>query len=476
MNDLVSNQQPRDDRAEHRRSLLLRPRESFPIELKSWFDPRASHGIAKVVKAAFALRNQNGGFLVVGVDDKTLKPVPAPADFPPIRECFHPDMIQQIVSRYASQSFEATVDFETIDAREYPIISVPGGIVTPVACRGDLKTNDGQFLLRESDIYVRTLDANGRISSARISWRDIPDLFNRCFDNREADHARFFSKLLPGVAPELASLLQSIPTKPKPDASQAQKKILERGIQRFADLAKERNVDARTFGFWDVALQFAPLPTGFAANRQFLETLRNANPDLTGWPVWLDSSTFHDESTHPYVFNNAWEAFIYAPRRDATLHWGHLDFWILDPRGEFFLRRVLQDDLGTSHHATAGKTVDPVIAVLRTAEAIAVGQQFARALNCVEESTNLIFTFRWSGLRGRHLEAWSTPTRWFNTGGPAKQDSAESTVFFPLRGNRETIVAQTHEAILPLTRVFDGYELKEPIIRELAEKLLDRRL
>ncbi|MCA1363408.1 hypothetical protein I6F14_23690 [Bradyrhizobium sp. IC3069] len=31
-------------------------------------------GIAKIVKAAFALRNRNGGFLVVGFDDKTLLP------------------------------------------------------------------------------------------------------------------------------------------------------------------------------------------------------------------------------------------------------------------------------------------------------------------------------------------------------------------------------------------------------------------
>lgn len=132
--------------------------------------------------------------------------------------------------------------------------------------------------------------------------------------------------------------------------------------------------------------------------------------------------------------------------------------------------------MGSNYAATAGKTVDHVIALLRTAEAIAVGQRFAQALKCVEQTTQLLFTFRWSGLRDRHLEAWSAPTRWFNTGGAAKQDSAESTIVLPLAETREAIIARTHEAILVLTRVFDGYELKEPIVRESVEKLLDRKL
>jgi Putative DNA-binding domain len=253
VNRLSDAQLLRDDRAEHRRSLLLRPRESFAVELKSWFDQHDAYGVAKIVKTILALRNQNGGYLVVGIDDKTLKPIAAPPGFPPVRECFHPDAIQQIVSKYASQSFEVTVDLERVDGHEHPVISIPTGIVTPVLCRADLKSAEGQFLLREGDIYVRTLGANGRISSARMSWQDIPDLFNRCFDNREADHVRFFSKLLPGFGPELASLLQSVPTRAKPDA-QMQKETLERGVRRFGEIANERKLDVRSFGFWDVAL------------------------------------------------------------------------------------------------------------------------------------------------------------------------------------------------------------------------------
>lgn len=472
-----SNPSPHSDRVEHRRSLLVRPRESFAVELKSWFAPTNPIGIAKIVRAAFALRNQNGGFLVIGVDDKTLVPV-TPSPELKIREFFHQDLIQQLISKYASQPFEIGVDFEAIEGQDYPVISIPAGVVVPVACRADLKSGDNQFLLRAGDVYVRTLDANGRISSARMSWRDMPDLFHRCFDNREADHARFFSKLLPGLVPGLSPTLTSAQSKPKAESvDEAQKKILERGLSRFKDIVNERKIDVSSFGFWDVALRIVPPPENLAANSKFLETLRNANPDLTGWPVWLDSSSFHEEGDRPYVFNDAWEAFIYAPRQEGSFgRWGHLDFWILDPNGDFFLRRVLQDDLGGNRGPTAGATVDPVIAVLRTAEAIAVGQQFVKAVNCPDESTDLNFTFKWSGLKGRQLEAWSSPMRWFNAGGSAKQESAVSTVVLPLAATRETVILRTHEAILPLTRAFGGYEIKEPIIRELVEKLLDRKL
>lgn len=55
--------------------LVSRPSESLNVEIKSWIDPDEPEGIAKIVKAAFAIRNRNGGFLLVGFEDKTWMPV-----------------------------------------------------------------------------------------------------------------------------------------------------------------------------------------------------------------------------------------------------------------------------------------------------------------------------------------------------------------------------------------------------------------
>jgi hypothetical protein len=41
--------------------LVTRPAEGLNVELKTWLDPRTPEGKAKIIKAALALRNRNGG-------------------------------------------------------------------------------------------------------------------------------------------------------------------------------------------------------------------------------------------------------------------------------------------------------------------------------------------------------------------------------------------------------------------------------
>lgn len=94
-------------------------------------DPADDIGTAKIVKALFSLRNRNGGFFVLGFDDKTLAPTQAnrPAD---IHTAFHVDAIQTIISRYASEPFEIAVGFESRDQTEHAVVAVPDG-VTPLS-------------------------------------------------------------------------------------------------------------------------------------------------------------------------------------------------------------------------------------------------------------------------------------------------------------------------------------------------------
>ncbi len=57
--------------------LAARPSESLNVEIKCWISADEPEGIAKIVKAAQAIRNRNGGFLLLGFNDKTLSPDPA---------------------------------------------------------------------------------------------------------------------------------------------------------------------------------------------------------------------------------------------------------------------------------------------------------------------------------------------------------------------------------------------------------------
>jgi hypothetical protein len=58
-----------------------------------------------------ALRNQNGGYLVIGFNDKTGKPDPVPAGVN-VRLQYHTDDIQRIITRYASDPFFIETHFQ----------------------------------------------------------------------------------------------------------------------------------------------------------------------------------------------------------------------------------------------------------------------------------------------------------------------------------------------------------------------------
>ena len=72
------------------KALVERPGESLSVEIKRWIDPDQPEGIAIIVRAALALRNHGGGYIVIGFDNNTLGPDKnnVPSD---VRALFHMD-------------------------------------------------------------------------------------------------------------------------------------------------------------------------------------------------------------------------------------------------------------------------------------------------------------------------------------------------------------------------------------------------
>lgn len=176
-------------------SLLSRPTEGLNVEIKTWFDPRQPEGVRILIRAVFAIRNRNGGFLVVGINDKSLKPDKYSfAD--PVEVLFHIDVIQAKISKYASQAFEVTVFLRDYGGQLHPIIAVPEGVKVPTLVSADLKGDDGKKLLAYGDLYFRTLNSNGTPSTAIASPRDYVDILDICFENRETDIGRFLRRHL----------------------------------------------------------------------------------------------------------------------------------------------------------------------------------------------------------------------------------------------------------------------------------------
>jgi hypothetical protein len=457
--------------------LVTRPSEGLNVEVKTWIDPNAPEGAAKIVRAALALRNRNGGYLVVGFKDKTLEPdvEREPRD---VRAAFHFDKIQGLVSRHASDLFEIGVAFGMRDGKEYPVIKIPDGVLWPVAAKADLMDGDNtKKLIRYGEVYFRTLSANGTPSTAPArpeDWREIMDI---CFENREKDFGRLLRRYVGSrEATTVMELLgqEGIASAARPFRQRAIK-LLDEGEVRFREalsarqLTPEEKAIAQGASF-SIAMVVDPPHADALPDRVFMTTIGSSNPQYTGWPAWLDSSTFSDPSSRPKVKNNAWEALIVSPAAWSK----HVDFLRFDPKGEFYQWRNLQDDV--SDRIKPQTALDPIIVIIRVAEHIAAGLAIIKALGWNPEKTRLGFAFRWTKLHGRQLTPWANPWVTISSFDVAHDDNVTTFVEVPLETSPTAIAPAVERAVRELFILFGGYQLPSNAIEQWVRKLVERQL
>lgn len=449
--------------------LVNAPSEALNVEIKRWINPSEPKGIAKIAIACMALRNRNGGYLVIGLDDDTLQPSTEgkPTD---IRATFHIDVVQQIVSKYASVPFEVAVAFGNRDGSEFPVIAVGAGVTFPVAASKELAP-DGKPLIRQHAVYFRTLNASGVPSSSPARHSDWRELVEICFENREADIGRFLRRHL-GAAGAAAFMEQATPSgklQLEDRAIEALNRNEERLKISLASQGLGHLYGAK--GTWSALLLFDPPLPQDASLSDFLNTIAGANPSYTGWPVWLDSRGFQVEEFRPKVIDKAWEAQIIS--LDESWSGKHADFYRFDRVGELYLWRVLQDDL--TDKVKAGTTLDPALTMYRVLEVLAVGLAFARAFGRGAETT-LAFAFRWTKLQGRELDSWADRSRYISSHGKAAGDIADGYTELPADSPPEAIAPFAQAATRDLYELWDGWQYPLGAIEQQLERLLKRSL
>ena len=451
------------------KQLVNTPSESLAVELKQWINLEEPEGAAKVVKTVLALRNFGGGYMVIGFNDKTLKPdmTSVPKD---VQVAFHIDTVQALISRFTSEPFEVAVEFPERDGQIYPVIVVPPGVRTPVAAKSIFH---GHPKLVEMDaVYIRSLNASNVPGTTKATWKDWPKMMEILFDNREADIGRFFRRHLSGITPEvLKAIFASLALAATPEVT-IEEKLKDRlhfGQQRLQTVITERKLELPPHGSWEVALVISGEAPPLHPDTQFLSLLDSNNPDYTGWPVWLISRGFQIKEDRPYVFEGVWEAMIVA------LEMGHIDFMRLDPKGEFYLMRGFQDDLTGSERAPAPLTgFDFCLPIIRVAETLAVGISFAKAMGCADAT--LSFAFRWSELKGRQLMSWVSPERYITRGRVAYQAEVMTFVNLAVDTPLSALAGYVQQAVAPLFQIFDGFELGTPLYEDLTQRVIERRL
>ena len=259
--------------------LVAAPSESLNVEVKRWINPDEQDGVAKLIKAALAIRNRNGGFLLIGFDNNSLLPENRnrPKD---IHTIFHVDKIQGILSKFSSEVFEIGIGFGSRDGQEYPVIIIPEGVRSPVAAKCDLK-DGSKFLIREGDIYFRTLKSNGTPSTAKARPNDWQEITEICFENRDADIGRFLRRQLAGGSVEkfveIFAGLHASAVPPSPTLADRATALINDGGQKFSKAIASRKLSEtpaiKEGGLWSVALVIDPPHLDAIPDTSFLATV-----------------------------------------------------------------------------------------------------------------------------------------------------------------------------------------------------------
>ncbi|AMD56890.1 hypothetical protein AWN88_01575 [Agrobacterium tumefaciens] len=458
-----------DDSQDRLDALIAAPIESLNLELKRWFDPTKPHGQAKIAIGCIALRNRNGGYFVVGFDDKTGLP---DHDNRPdnVEELFHPDAVQHIVSCYASHLFEVRVRFAKRDDQVYPVIVVEEGVTIPVAAKREL-VEGKKHLIRHDAVYFRTLRSNGVVSSSAATQGDWADIVSVCFESREADIGRFLRRHLGPEGVLKADLKASDPTE---NLRRRAETILGHGDERREAVFKSDEFHTRAqqyngVGGWSVALVFDPARPVDDSDRKFLQLLAVSNPHYTGAALWADTSVMGPED-RPRKINGAWETVTLdgqtSWRERAEFQWVHA-------RGDFYLWRAYQDDL--SDKVDRGTALDVGLLAYRFAETIAVGLKFAAVLELPTEA-RLGFLFRAGELVNRKALTWANAERYLPVRGKAYDNSAQGFTVLTADTPVTAIAPYLQQVLAPIAGAFDGSVVTTEMLEPYVDRLLGRSL
>jgi hypothetical protein len=324
---------------------------------------------------------------------------------------------------------------------------------------------------------VRSLSSNNTPSTTQAKSKDWNRLIEVCFDNREADIGRFIRRHLGSIGAEQLNSLATVFTenlKPEVSKEDLLREYIQESEQHYEQALIDRDVTLPEHGAWEASLILKGEVPHHSTNQEFLNLLNSSNPGYTGWPVWLDSRQFGNEN-YPYVIDGSWEALLIFLNTDFA---NNIDFMRLDPRGRFFLRRALEDDMENTNRSPKALTaLDFGLTIWRTAEAIAVGIAFARSMGCLPEETTLAFAFKWTKLKGRQISSWARSN--FGRSLPsihsAYQDEVMTFVNVPLDTPLSAISQYVNQAVKPLFQIFGGFTLSEDSIEDITRNLIERR-
>ncbi len=430
--------------------LIVNPREDLSAEYKNWLDLTSNEHKATLAKAAIALANHGGGYIVIGFqeDGGNLRSVPRPEGGGAISQ----DSVNAAVRRYASPEFHCEVHGVIHPEYNYDhyIVVVPGNITEPVMSRRDCPG-----VIAQNSCYIRKPGPRSEVPSTPEEWRS---LINRCLRSSRDDLLEAIRAIVSGRAQM---------ENPPAGARDALDAFCSSAREKWSELVRELPAEsAPRFpnGYYEIGIRLVGIDPagGLPELNRFLQGARRVRH--TGWSPFLE---LHRPEWQPYAHDQYLEAWVGRPSESGEMGGdsSNCDFWRASKDGMLYTcRGYIEDNIG---EIAPGTVVDVTIPVWRLAEALLFAHRLGGEFDGAEA---IAVWYEFNGLEGRRLTSIGNRRIMMDYHICRTRNSSGYGVvsFDRLEDN---IVEFVHELLAPLYEKFNLFALPRALVEAEIERL-----
>ena len=429
--------------------LITEPREDLAYEYKDWLDLTSKEHKATLAKAAIALANHGGGFIVIGFaeQEQTLESRPRPEGILEITQ----DSVNAIIRRYADPEFHCELHNvpHPDTGVSHPVVIIPSTLTVPVMSRRDY-----QGEIAQNSCYVRKPGPRSEQPQTAEEWRT---LINRCVRANQDELLEAIRSIVTGRVETQDSI---------PNALDDLQDYCTAAHGRWEELVsgEDDHSPARfPHGYYEMAFSLVG-----ATPANSLGELQNrlsdaGRVDLSGWPPFLYASGQarpHDDFV---------EAWLGQPDHNGRRHREsyQYDFWRASRDGKLYTIRGYRED-AERDHKPPDRMFHITLPIWRVGEGLLFANRFAATF---EEVDQIAVYCRFAGLENRCLVS----THFFNAllrmGDPCSTGEVILTGQITQQQVQDNLAEVIHPLLRPLYEKFDFYELSFDQVAQELQRL-----
>ena len=420
-------------------------------EYKSWLNLNDDSNKARFAKAAIALANHGGGYVVLGFreDGQNLISEARPSNMPEVTQ----DLVVAALARYAQPAFQCELHpIEHPETRvTHLVIVIPGNVSVPVMVK---RTREG--VVKQHETYIRKPGPQSAPPHTESEWRT---LFRRCVELEREDLLEAIRNIVQGF---------DQPRESEPDALAGFQDFALQARVRWQELtqALSHDADARfPLGYYEVGVSMvgvAPAET-LAEIRRRLEIARRLQ--YTGWPPFIEFPEIDEHKSRPH--GESIETWLgRGTTSNSRTEVASSDYWRASITGDLYtISGYVEDELRQGSE-TSVLYVDLVIA--RIAERILFAQRYAQQFQGID---GMGIKLGFTGLRGRRLKFYRSPSSQRYV---AESDTYETSQIVDLRNIDMNFAEVMQTLLVPLFESFDFAEIQPDVYRQVLQSMLSR--